>query len=85
MRSETNKKIHKLNKQNNVHQKSQILNSVILLVSTPWWLCSVYVCACVVYLLFAELPDRQDVLAHQQVQQRRGLEVGHLCSRYLTP
>lgn len=32
------------------------------------------------YLLFAELADRQDVLAHQQVQQRRGLEVGHLHS-----
>ena len=36
-------------------------------------------CFCVfVYLLFAELPDGQDVLAHQRVQQRRGLEVGHL-------
>lgn len=36
----------------------------------------------VLYLLFAELPDRQDVLAHQQVQQRGGLEVGHLSSSH---
>lgn len=37
-----------------------------------------------VYLLFAELPDRQDVLADQWVQQRRHLEVGQLSSRNLT-
>lgn len=32
---------------------------------------------CVLHLLFAELPDRQDVLAHQWVQQRWHLEMGH--------
>lgn len=39
---------------------------------------------CVAYLLFAELSDRQDVLAHQWVQQRRGLQVGQRSSNKLS-
>lgn len=38
-------------------------------------------CVHVLYLLFAELPYRQDVLAHQRVEQRRGLDMRHLSSR----
>lgn len=74
MRSETNKKICK--KINDVHHNVSNVKQ-----NRPLFIYNSSSVNVSVYLLFAELPDGQDVLAHQRVQQRRRLEVGHLSNR----